>query len=190
MTSQIKGIENHEKTSCIFLDFAKAFDSVNHEILLKKLDHYGLRGIGLEWFQSYLTNRFQAVNLGRYLSEFQTITCRTPQGSVLGALLFLIYINDISTLFKKRLWFSCEFCEIFKNTFFTEHLRTTGSNIYISASKLKFYLFADDTCIFYPNKDQLERGLYTSLENISSWIKANKPTLNVKKSDLLLFNLS
>ena len=86
----IKGIENHKKNVCVFLDFAKAFDKVNHEILLRKLNHYGVRGIALEWFQSYLTNRLQAVKLSQHLSEVQTITGEVPQGSVLSPLLFLI----------------------------------------------------------------------------------------------------
>lgn len=79
----IKRIENHEKNLCIFLDFVKAINTVNHEILLKKLPHYGVRGIGLEQFQPYHTNRLQAEKLGQYLSEFQIVTCGVPQGSVL-----------------------------------------------------------------------------------------------------------
>ena len=126
--------------------------------MLKKLHHYGGRGVALEWFQSYLTNRLQAVKLGQNLSEFQTITCGVPQRSVLGPLLVLIFINDI----------------------------------FISTSKVNFHLFADDTCIFCSKNDlsQLERNLNTSLEDISNLLKANKLTLNVKESNLLLINLS
>ena len=120
-------IESKEKTSCIFLDFAKAFDTVNHEILLSKLEHYGIRGILLIWFKSYLSNRKQAVKIGKYISNFKTITCGVPQGSVLGPLLFLIYVNDI----------------------------------HVSSPQIKFYLFADDTCIFHSSKQlsSLEKEL-------------------------------
>ena len=86
----LKELKTTKKTVCVFLDFAKAFDTVNHKILLRKLNQYGVRGITLEWFQSYLTNRLQAVKLSQHLSEVQTITGEVPQGSVLSPLLFLI----------------------------------------------------------------------------------------------------
>ena len=82
--------------SCgIFIDLKKAFDTVDHKILLHKLYHYGFRGVINKWFSSYLDGRTQTTQIGSYVSKTQNITCGVPQGSVLGPLLFLIYINDI-----------------------------------------------------------------------------------------------
>ena len=75
----------------IFIDLQKAFDTVNHEILLKKLEHYGFRGIIIDWFRSYLHERKQKVTINGYVSETRIIKHGVPQGSVLGSILFLLY---------------------------------------------------------------------------------------------------
>ena len=102
--------------SCgVFIDLKKALNTVDHIILLSKLSHYGIRGIINDWFASYLTDRTQTTQVEASISSKGKILFGVPQGSVLGPLLFLIYINEI----------------------------------YRVSWKLNFYLFADDTYIYY-----------------------------------------
>ena len=139
----------------VFVDLKKAFDTADHNILLRKLDYYGIRGIANEWFCSYLKKRKQFVSIQNNMSSIKEILTGVPQGSVLGPLLFLIYINDLH----KSIRFS------------------------------KTYHFADDTSIIQSNPllDRLSKQVNKDLSNLSNWLRANKLSLNVKKTELVIF---
>ena len=156
ITEKIKESIDNQKFGCgIFIDLKKAFDTVSHEILLRKLEHYGIRGPALKWFESYLTNRKQYVFYNGISSEIRKVTCGVPQGSVLGPLLFLLYINDLPNI----------------------------------SEKLTFFLFADDTNIYYESKDleELEKTVNEELKKLSLWLNINRLALNVAKTNFVIF---
>ena len=157
ITEKIKSSIDNGKFGCgIFIDLRKAFDTVNHNILLTKLEHYGIRDNMLSWFQSYLSNRKQYASITGEQSESLEINCGVPQGSVIGPLLFLIYINDLPNI----------------------------------SDVLKFYLFADDTNIYYESNSLqiLEKTINKELNKLYLWLNVNRLSLNIGKTNFIIFH--
>ena len=96
----LEAVDNIKCCVSVYLDLSKAFDTINHSILLRKLEHYGVRGKAHEWFKSYLSQRNQYVYYKNHKSESNAVPVGIPQGSVLGPLLFIIYCNDMPKLLK------------------------------------------------------------------------------------------
>ena len=153
--STLNGFDDRKSTLGAFLDMSKAFDTIDHSLLIKKLEHYGVRGKALDWFRSYLQGRSQFVSYKNVNSDIKQMLFGVPQGSVLGPLLFIIYTNDLP------------------------HAMPSS----------KCILYADDTTIFNSsnNLTELYDNMKADLAIASDWLHANKLTLNVSKTNYILF---
>ena len=162
VASICKGHEKSKHTLAIFLDLSKAFDTLSHEILFKKLNKYGIRGTALDWFKSYLDNRSLRVKCRvngtevEELSDQHHVEYGAPQRSCLGPLLFLIFINDL----------------------------------HLNLDHCQCILFADDTTIYitHNNIRYMELCAQMDLNKINDWLRANKLTLNANKSNCIFFH--
>ena len=104
----LKGFDKGLMTGMILVDLQKAFDTVDHDMLLKKLSAIGFSNLAIGWFKSYLSNRLCRANLENCYSDPSNITCGVPQGSILGPLLFLIYVNDMPQAVESNLFLYAE----------------------------------------------------------------------------------
>ena len=96
----LQSVDSKNLTAVILLDLSKAFDSISHDILLEKLRKFGTSASATAWFRSYLSEHVQSVRVGQHLSDMQRVTHSVPQGSILGPLLFNLYVNEISSMCK------------------------------------------------------------------------------------------
>src|SRR5215510_5399017 len=163
MYEVLNALNDKSMVGSIFFDLEKAFDSVNHSLLIKKLPYYGITGKAKLLIESYLSNRYQRVLLknsrtnSTVVSEWTKVNHGVPQGSVLGPLLFLLYINALPMAVP---------------------------------SKIIPILFAEDTSIIItrPNTCELQEAISASLHQLTKWFQENSLTLNVSKTYFLQFH--
>lgn len=159
LTSIIRSLNQNNVTAALCLDLSKAFDRVNHEKLLAKMEKYGIRGVALKLIESYLSKRTQkTISRGRngniIRSDSKQVLNGVPQGSILGPLLYIIYANDL--------------------------VQTTNNDV---------IMFADDASIIYKaeNQNACIKSLETDLKNMNEWFLNNILMLNLEKTKLLIF---
>ena len=163
----LKHLDDGKLPVTIFLDLSKAFDTLDHNILLKKLHYYGIQNVALYWFKSYLSDRQQYIDLNGTESGMLKLSTGVPQGSILGPLLFLIYMNDIHEVSDK----------------FSSILYADDTTL---DSPLCSFDILSDTNTY--NNANVTRNINLELKNITDWLAVNKLSLNVKKTKFMIFH--
>ena len=171
----------------IFIDFQKAFDTVDHTILLKKLLHYGIRGTAQQWFQSYLTGRNQYVSINGFNSDLLETKCGVPQGSVLGPLLFLLYINDLySSIRFSRVH---HFADDTNLLYFSNSIKQINKYVnidlknlvhWLNANKIALNVSKTELVVFKPNRKKLDYEIKLKLKGCKIYPTASVRYLGVK----------
>ena len=159
----MKDLDDKKTPISVFIDLSKAFDTINHDILIGKLAHYNLDTTSLNWFRSYLSNRYQIVKIDDVNSDIRPLNIGVPQGSVLGPLLFIIYINDL-----------CNATTNFKPVLFADDT-TLVSSLCAFVNTENPTLNTCDTV----NKE---------LNDINDWLITNKLSLNATKTKYMIFH--
>ena len=152
-----KNLNSKFYSIAIFIDFRKAFDTIDHQILFKKLESYGIRGAALSWFQSYLDQRKHSVKIGEKISDSKVLEIGLPQGSLLAPTLFLLFINDLPKFSKKALsiLYADDTTLCFSGSNFTELIRqcnqelekfsmwTAANKLFINTSKTNYMIITN-----------------------------------------------